>query len=57
MTHAPPLKNGSDSAERRRHARPCTDRPSPMRISDLEAERDALREMMKQAEATERFLR
>lgn len=56
MPDAAPLMNGADSATRRRDdARPYASRPPPRRFSDLEAERDALREMMKQAKAREMF--
>jgi hypothetical protein len=47
----------TDSRARRRDDfRPYTAGPPPVRLSDLEAERDALRDMVKKARARERLL-
>lgn len=62
MPDAAPLPNGTDRKARRHdHLRSYTYGPTPVRRSDLvrlfelQAERDALREMVKQAKARQMF--
>ncbi len=58
MRDAAPLVNGTDAATRPRdEARRSTYRPPRASFADLEAERDALRDLMKRATTTQFFLR
>lgn len=57
MPNAAPLVNGTDSARRQCDSPPPTYRRRLVQFSDLEAERDALRAMVKRAKATEMFFR
>jgi hypothetical protein len=57
MPDARPLVNGTDSAVQRSGDFRSWYGKTPARLSDLEAERDVLREMVKQAKAREMFFR
>ena len=57
MPNATPLANSNTEQRLCDDARSSANGLRLTRLTDLEAERDALREMVKQAQATEMFLR